>query len=196
MKMWKKFKRKGSLQNMKIATNNKWVKGLISLVVFSLFVTFGLSSGSVATASESPNPEMEKFQSISQNSFQRILNDIYNIPDEVLHSNDASTINNYFISIGSQVRVTDSNDYEDLIQPAGVWECGLAIAGLVVTTAVPIAKIVKIGKLVKSLGGAAEAAKIIWGASFASEKWKALGSAAKDLVAELAGITAVSKACF
>ncbi|MFK4345058.1 MULTISPECIES: hypothetical protein [unclassified Paenibacillus] len=187
---------------MKIVTNRKWVKGLISLVVLSMFVTLGLSSGSVATAAESQEPEMEKYQSVSQDSIQKILNDIENVPDEVLNSNDATTINNYFKSIGSQVRVTDSNNYEELatnsnvIKPAGAWECGLAIAGLVVTTAVPIAKIVKIGKLVKSLGGAVEAAKLIWGASFASEKWKALGGAAKDLVAELAGITAVSKACF
>ncbi|MCM3342160.1 hypothetical protein M3650_26950 [Paenibacillus sp. MER TA 81-3] len=92
--------------------------------------------------------------------------------------------------------MTDSDNYEELYETAGAWECGIAIAGLVVTTAIPIAKIVKIGKLVKSLGGVVEAAKTIWGASFASEKWKALGSAAKDLVAELAGITAVSKACF
>jgi len=181
-------------------TTRKWyMKSLMLLFSLAIFTTTSLGN-SIANASIN-DAEREKFNNASQASIESVLNELTSIPDEILNTNDADTINNYLISKGSSLRVTDSNQVSPPTQSSnkittnGAWDCGIAIAGVLVTTAVPVTKIVKITKLVKSLGGAAEAAKIIWGASFASEKWAALGGAAKDLVAELAGITAIKKSC-
>ncbi|MEW4372274.1 hypothetical protein [Paenibacillus kandeliae] len=179
----------------------KWYTKPIILMFMLALLTATSFSNQSASAAEASNNEREKFNSVSQDSIEQVLNDLTSIPDEILNTNDADTINNYLISVNSPIRVTDSTNGSAPIEGSGsistngAWDCGLAIAGVLVTTAVPVTKIVKITKLVKSLGGATEAAKIIWGASFTSEKWAALGGVAKDLVAELAGITAVKKAC-
>ncbi|WP_458120759.1 hypothetical protein [Paenibacillus sp. Z6-24] len=178
----------------------KYIKQFLLFLSLCTFMATSFS-GSAIAATEVNDNERAKFHSTSQESIENVLQDISNIPDEILNTNDADTINNYLINSGSPIRVTNSEqtpvlpDNSGSISTNGAWDCGLSIAGVLVTTAVPVTKIVKIAKLVKALGGSAEAAKIIWGASFTSEKWAALGGAAKDLVAELAGITAVKKAC-
>ena len=55
---------------------------------------------------------------------------------------------------------------------------------------------IKIKKLIKALGGVANAVRIIAGASFSYEKLRALGGAAAALAAELTGIGSVRSACF
>lgn len=45
-----------------------------------------------------------------------------------------------------------------------MWSCSLAIGELLVTNAIPIAKLTKIKKYVKALGGAWETAKLLVGA--------------------------------
>lgn len=79
---------------------------------------------------------------------------------------------------------------------ASILECTGAIALLIATTAFPVAKILKIKRLISSLGGVAKAVRILWGASFSWEKIRALGGAAAALGAELLGIAAVKRGCF
>ncbi|MFI3605831.1 hypothetical protein [Vagococcus fluvialis] len=158
---------------------------VIGLLIIGL-VPFSFASTSVYAAEDNTfSAEQNKYSQVSESEIESLLSTIENIPDNILESGSTSEANDYLEPFSNNV-----------ISPMGAWECSLAIAGLVVTTAVPIAKLAKIKKLVKSLGGGVKAAKIIFGASLASEKWSALGGAAKDLVLELAGITSVKKACF
>lgn len=79
---------------------------------------------------------------------------------------------------------------------ANFWGCAAAVAGVIASTAFPAAKILKVKKLIKALGGVKSAIKIMAGASFSYEKMRALGGAAAALAAELTGIGAVRSQCF
>jgi hypothetical protein len=79
---------------------------------------------------------------------------------------------------------------------ADVVGCAGAIAWLIASTAIPAAKILKIKRLIDSLGGVSKAVRLFWGASFKWEKIQALGGAAAALGAELLGIAAVKQKCF
>lgn len=79
---------------------------------------------------------------------------------------------------------------------ASILECTGAIALLIASTAFPVAKILKIKRLINSLGGVTRAVRIMWGASFSWEKIRALGGAAAALGAELLGVAAVKRGCF
>ncbi|MBF4607720.1 hypothetical protein [Curtobacterium sp. VKM Ac-1393] len=58
------------------------------------------------------------------------------------------------------------------------------------------AKILKIKRLIDSLGGVTKAVRLFRGASFKWEKIQAIGGAAAALGAELLGIAAVKQKCF
>lgn len=79
---------------------------------------------------------------------------------------------------------------------ADIVGCAGAIAWLIASTAIPAAKILKIKRLIETLGGVSKAVRIFWGASFSHEKLKALGGVAGALAAELLGITSVQQKCF
>ncbi|MEV2910802.1 hypothetical protein [Paenibacillus larvae] len=135
-------------------------------------------------------PELDHVVNLGGEEGYKLLEQIESIPDEIINTNDANQINAYL-----KEKNIDFTVKSDRVK-RGWRGCSLAIAGAIVTTAIPIAKLAKIKSLVNALGGVKEAAKIIWGATTKGEKWKALGEAGKDLVAELAGITAVKTACF
>jgi hypothetical protein len=79
---------------------------------------------------------------------------------------------------------------------ASLLGCTGAVLAVVASTAIPVAKILKIKKLITALGGVKKAVKLFRGASFSYEKIAALGGAAAALAAELLGIAAVKSACF
>jgi hypothetical protein len=79
---------------------------------------------------------------------------------------------------------------------ASILECTGAIAVLIASTAFPVAKILKIKRLINSLGGVTKAVRTMWGASFSWEKIRTLGGAAAALGAELLGVAAVKRGCF
>ncbi|MDT2191772.1 hypothetical protein [Paenibacillus larvae] len=127
-------------------------------------------------------------------SVNNLLQEIESIPLELIKINDASAIKNHLNSINSDLYVTsekESLNDEVILKRAkrGVWKCSLEIGKLVVMNALPIAKIVKIKEYVKALGGVWNTAKLLVGATNASEKLGALGA----LIAELSGFTAVKK---
>ncbi|MEJ9209392.1 hypothetical protein [Paenibacillus larvae] len=130
-------------------------------------------------------------------SVNNLLQEIESIPLELIKTNDASAIKNHLNSINSDLYVTsekESLNDEVILKRAkrGVWQCSLEIGKLVVMNALPIAKIVNIKEYVKALGGVWNTAKLLVGATNASEKLGALGA----LIAELSGFTAVKKACW
>jgi hypothetical protein len=111
---------------------------------------------------------------------------IHEIPDAVLLRGEAA------------LQVWISERHPELLRGtrADIIGCTGAIAWLIASTAIPVAKILKIKRLIDTLGGVAKAVRIFWGASFSWEKIKALGGAAGALAAELIGITAVKQKCF
>lgn len=123
------------------------------------------------------------------------LSYIMSIPDSVLRQGDAATqewVKNHPAPQSSGMKVNGG----EVGTYASVLGCSGAIATVIASTAFPAAKILKIKKLVKELGGVAEAAKLFWGASFSYEKVKALGGAAAALAGELIGITQIKEQCF
>jgi len=114
------------------------------------------------------------------------------IPDSVLQAGDAAT--QQWLAENAPAPATGGAG--EVTTQANVLGCGAAIATVIASTAFPAAKILKAKALIKELGGVAEAAKILWGASFSYEKVQALGGAAAALAGELIGITQIKEQCF
>ncbi len=107
------------------------------------------------------------------------LDAIEHVPDELLENGSEDEIKKYF------------EDALPNIQTYGVWECSLAIGKLLVTNAIPAAKLLKIKKYIKELGGAWNAAKLLVGATSAGEKLQAL----KKLISLITGYSNVKEKC-
>lgn len=175
--------------------NTEKGKGIMFKSVASLLAAAMMSFGmvNVAHASEAQNDapwtqaaEMSYPQEVNANSLQRLLDYYESIPDTVLEQGDVALQawqNTHPQQQGPRFR-------------ANFWGCAGAIAGVIASTAFPAAKILKIKKLVKALGGVRSAIKIMAGASFSYEKLQALGGAAAALAAELIGIGSVRSQCF
>ncbi|KAK4149795.1 hypothetical protein C8A00DRAFT_37612 [Chaetomidium leptoderma] len=87
----------------------------------------------------------------------------------------------------------------ELVARASLWKitkCVAAIVQLIGTTAVPAAKLLRIKKYIKALGGAKQAVKLMLGATSKAEKLRVGGKALVNLAAELLGISTVKKNCF
>lgn len=124
-----------------------------------------------------------------QKQAEELLRIIDDIPESVLLQGDEAT--RQWIS----EHLVQGSNIEGVATRAGFLECSGAILLAIGTTAIPVAKVLKIKKLMNSLGGVNEAIKIMWGASFSYEKLQALGGAAAALGAELLGIAAIKTAC-
>lgn len=79
---------------------------------------------------------------------------------------------------------------------AGLWGCSFLVGELLVTAAFPTARILKIKRLVKDLGGARNAVEIMWSIPFQQEKLLDIGGTIPDRVAELFRIAQVKEKCF
>ncbi|WP_313237302.1 hypothetical protein [Sporosarcina ureae] len=173
---------------MSITSRNNVVKPFVWLMtVILMLFTF---TPSITNAQESDNDftQEELDQAI------KTLKAIEEIPDELLESGDSEAINQYFTDKGITSNVYNPNMGEVapmIMQPYGWWGCSLAVAELLVMNAIPIAKLTKIKKYVKQLGGAVETAKLLVGATTAKEKAAILSA----LVAELTGFTNVKTSC-
>ncbi|MDJ0336642.1 hypothetical protein [Cryobacterium sp. PH31-O1] len=77
-----------------------------------------------------------------------------------------------------------------------IFGCAAAISVAIAGVAFPVAKILKIKKLLGNVGGVTKAVKLLWGASFNYEKVQAVGGAFAALGAELFGITSIRDQCF
>lgn len=172
----------------------------LTCATLALSVGFGLTAPSFSASAA----ELEKGSSYSQNSSEKLfskeqldqlqpmLEAIENVPDQLLEEGNEFEINQYFHEKKVDLRVSDGTNneiYNERTQ--GAWECSVAIGELIVTNAIPIAKLTKIKKYVKALGGAWETAKLLVGATNAGEKWAMVTA----LMAELSGFTDVKNDC-
>ncbi|KAK3952710.1 hypothetical protein QBC32DRAFT_313713 [Pseudoneurospora amorphoporcata] len=158
-------------------------------------------------------------------SLDELFNLLDSIPDSVLESGD-DALNQWFIDndlrdptapllIDTNPDVTpdlDSLDNLDIlisdsdlaergvvVARATAWKiakCVASIVQLIATTAVPAAKLLKIKKYIKALGGVQESVKLMLGATTKAEKLKVGGTALVYLSAEILGISSVKAACF
>lgn len=138
----------------------------------------------------------------AQDAMASFFNRITAIPTSVLLQGDAATQRwldeHPEIAKGSGVRrVSAIVSTEGALAPAAsVLSCVAAITGVIVTTAFPAAKLFKIAKLVKELGGGFKAARLIVGGATDAERSAALKETIKMLAAELSGVAAISVGCF
>lgn len=175
---------------------------LIPKAVLAGVLSVGLvtSFSGVASATEPANAERAGVNEATLESptdeqraedLTEALESIVEIPDDVLVQGDAA------VQEWRSESNADAGDPNAQLAPqASILACTGAIATVIASTAFPAAKILKIKKLVKGLGGVKEAVQVMWGASFSYEKMQALGGAAAALAGELIGITAVKKGCF
>lgn len=169
-------------------TIKKEAKMFCLLMAILMFMLPIFSSAAQANSNVSNDydyqTEMNKYQKTSQSELEKMFSSIEDIPDEVLNSGNQEEANMYL------------SDYIYPKMQAGWWECSLAVSAVVFSTAIPVAKITKIKKYVKALGGVKEAAKLLYGASSKSEKLNQFGQAGVALVGELSGFTQIQKSCF
>ena len=144
-------------------------------------------------------------------ALDRILAEIDEIPDEVLEQGDEA-LHKWLVDHGNRagnekLKRDDGSEAEnlsifergELAARASLWKiakCVAAIVQLLGTTAVPAAKLLRIKKYIKALGGAKKAVKLLLGATTKAEKLKAGGQALVSLASELLGISTVKKNCF
>ncbi|KXY17188.1 hypothetical protein [Bacillus sp. FSL K6-0067] len=167
-------------------------KLLHSSVALAMGATFILPSIS-ASAAENNNHYEEKYTSPEiVEQMKPILQAIEDIPDDLLQEDSPSiAVNKYFKEKNVDLQVYNEAKGETSRVKRGAWSCSLAIGELIVTNAIPIAKLVKIKKYVKALGGAWNTAKLLVGATHAHEKWALIAG----LMAELSGFTDVKEEC-
>lgn len=166
------------------------LKNITMVMVASLLLSFFIPVVSDAHASEVNNSNnnvsveqgLDKFKKVDPNSIENVLQKINDVNVDGKDANQQDTS-----LMSATIPATQ--------QLFSFWGCSYQIGVLVVSSAFPIGKILKIKRLIKDLGGVAKAFKIIKGATFASEKFSALGKTAETLVKELSGFSDVYNAC-
>lgn len=164
------------------------------IVAVGLALTLPFTSIHTANATEAPvHATAKEHQLLEEPKDQRLapqaedveqaLKLIDSIPDEVLQKGDKAT--QQWIA-----------EHQATATRASVAGCTAAIALFLGTNLVSAAKIIKIKRLIKDLGGLKEAVKIMWGASFSYEKMKAAGGTLAALAGEFFGITSIRNECF
>jgi hypothetical protein len=128
----------------------------------------------------------------SRQSFEDLLLYISRIPDGVLRQGDAAT-NEW---IRNNARGSNSHRLSDQRTEADALGCIGSVGAILAGVLVPAAKLLKIKQLIKDLGGAFSAARLLVGAGTAAEKTEAIATALGFLVAELIGIKGVRDNCF
>ena len=156
----------------------------------AIALTFTGTSTAHAEATDTASVSRQSLSVPSSTGLSQLENGlelIMSVPDSILNQGNQAT----------QVWMEENYpSYLQTLTRANLWGCAGAIAAIIASTALPAAKILKIKKLIKALGGVNEAAAIIWGASFNYEKLQSLGGAAAALAAELLGIAEVQSQCF
>ena len=157
-----------------------WIKTVSLTIVLSLAI--GDVKSIAQTIRLDDDVQQEVCKAMQFDLTLRSLEAIEAIPDRVVQQGKRQIIE--WFNAHTQLEVP-------LIKGRGVLDCGIAIGELILMNAIPVAKMAKIKKYVKALGGSLEAAKLLVGATYAREKL-ALVSA---LLAELSGFNDVLKKC-
>ena len=143
-------------------------------------------------------------------ALDRLLAEIDEIPDNVLEKGDEA-LHQWLVEHGNRAgneklkRDNNSNaenlgllERGELVARATLWriaKCVAAIVQLLGTTAIPAAKLLRIKKYIKALGGTKKAVELLLKATTRAEKLKVGGQALVALAAELLGISTVKNNC-
>jgi hypothetical protein len=171
------------------ASPNATAKLAVATAITAGLFAMALTAAPVHAAENQSSPEaalVSRDLGLHAADLERGLALVDEIPETVLVAGDTAT--QQWLRANHPELLTASR--ADLVGCAG------AIAWLIASTAIPAAKILKIKRLIDSLGGVSKAVRLFWGASFNWEQIHALGSAAAALGAELLGITAVKQKRF
>ena len=144
-------------------------------------------------------------------ALDRLLAEIDEIPDDVLEKGD-DALHQWLVEHGNRagnekLKRDDNSEAEnlsllergELAARASLWKiakCVAAIVQLLGTTAIPAAKLLRIKKYIKALGGTKKAVELLLKATTRAEKLKVGGQALVALAAELLGISTVKNNCF
>lgn len=163
----------------------------VATILATVMLAAGMGNTAYAADTQDSQPpwtpaEEQAYElEMSTRSLEVLFNYYESIPDGVLEQGDPS------LQAWQGMHPYGRSPFR-----ANFWGCAAAVAGVIASTAFPAAKILKVKKLIKALGGVKSAIKIMAGASFSYEKMRALGGAAAALAAELTGIGAVRSQCF
>ncbi|KXX80320.1 hypothetical protein MMYC01_203345 [Madurella mycetomatis] len=148
-------------------------------------------------------------------SLDHLFAEIEAIPDEILEEGDEA-LHQWLVANGNRpddanlkrdVDESDDGDFEDLsilergtlVARASAWkiaQCIAAIVEVIATTAVPAAKLLRIKKYIKALGGTKNAVKLLLSATSTEEKLRVGGQALVKLAKEVLGISSIQSKCF
>ncbi|KAK4139957.1 uncharacterized protein C8A04DRAFT_15389 [Dichotomopilus funicola] len=140
-------------------------------------------------------------------ALDRLLAEIFDIPDEILRQGDEA-LHRWLVEHGHRrndqktkrdINTPEATPANNLHSRASIWEvakCVAAIVQLLATTAVPATKLLRIKKYIEALGGVKQAVQLLLGATTYAEKLRVGGEVLVNLSAELLGISTVSKNCF
>lgn len=126
------------------------------------------------------------------NSFLRA---IAGTPDSLLKQGKSSEINEYFKSNGVIVNVYNEEQGEQARNKRGAAGCTLAISTVLVTTAIPIAKIKRINQYIETLGGIELTVLHLIKDTSVATKTEEATVALSGLLAELTGIKEITNEC-
>lgn len=168
-----------------------------------------------ATAADLADPKANFDFSPIESALNIAFSEIEQIPDDVLESGDEATAtwlkaNGFTESkrdyVNVKVPLSERSDlvpFEERgvqlargIDWAKVAKCAATVTSAIATNVIPAAKLLKIKRLIKDLGGVKSAVQLLIGATTTAEKLKAGGEALVELSKAFLGITAVEAACF
>ncbi|MBK4152473.1 hypothetical protein GWO62_04665 [Corynebacterium macginleyi] len=166
--------------------------GLLSIPLSMALILSAVESPANAQSSMSSVPQTLGATSslgIPDDEVEQLLTAIDSIPDEVLAEGDEATAEWVQENLISK---------EKEIVPYIATEvaCAGAILWAIGSTLLPVAKIIKIKKAIKALGGVKAAVSQLAKKGFNWPSIQQTGGALRDLGAELIGVAGVSEYCF
>lgn len=141
----------------------------------------------------------------SLGSFTLLFSAIDSIPTDVLEAGEEAT-GDYLVAHGFRAvdaapisaRALTVVEERAVAATAGILDiikCGLAVADLILNTAIPAAKLLAVKKAIEALGGARKAAELLLKAKDIKDALKLGGEALVEIYEALMGFKDVKKAC-
>ncbi|GAC42147.1 hypothetical protein [Paenibacillus popilliae] len=158
----------------------------------SCFLACSLFFSSITVAASSnPNALPEK----DVHKVTPLLTEISVIPDSLLVNRKSNEISNYLKSKGIIMNIYNEEQGEQARNKRGAAGCTLAIGTVLVTAAIPIAKIKKIKQYIETLGGIELTVLHLIKDTSVATKTEEATVALSGLLAELSGIKEISSEC-
>lgn len=173
-------------------------KKKIAFILATAIFTGGILPSTNIVKAESFYNSFNELEDInlSVEQLEKVFEILDKMPEGILMSNDVNAIYNYLLENGIELK---SNNYTSY----GAWEiakCVGAITWVIGSTVFAAAKIVKIRKYIKVIGGVKQAAIMLMGfyktGVVPPDAGEKVGVALMNLASEILGIAAVRDNCF